>query len=351
MESRFDLLAKALASEVSRREALRRLGGTAAGALLTSLGLGCKDDVVGPMRLTGSTTGPRLAQGGNSDCAQFCNELFPPGRERGECKSAAAHGEGLCPACGGDVTRVCVTDDVDMICCNPGELCCPAANTCCDTAAGETCCPTANQCCGPGEACCGTTCCTADRVCDAVAGACVCPPGTEDCGGSCCPAGSCCAGVCCGAAEICFEEICRTPCPPNTEVCGATLCCLPGFRCQGGMCVSACTLPAVPCPVTGTCCTLPRICTPTGQCVCPPLTASCGALCCLPGTVCVGGNQCLPPCPPLTSRCGTAVLCCPTGLACCPAPIVGRRCCPPLARCGGPTGCCFPGPFGICVPA
>ena len=37
---------------------------------------------------------------GNDECAHFCSEVFPPGRERGECTSAAAQGEGVCFECG-----------------------------------------------------------------------------------------------------------------------------------------------------------------------------------------------------------------------------------------------------------
>src|ERR1700687_2561248 len=43
---------------------------------------------------------------GNADCAHFCNTL-PPGPQRGQCKSDAAHGQGLCPECGGNVSRLC----------------------------------------------------------------------------------------------------------------------------------------------------------------------------------------------------------------------------------------------------
>jgi len=34
--------------------------------------------------------------GGNSECAAFCNDAFPPGSARGHCKADAAHGEGAC---------------------------------------------------------------------------------------------------------------------------------------------------------------------------------------------------------------------------------------------------------------
>ena len=32
----------------------------------------------------------------NAECAEYCNDAFPPGRERGTCKSEAARGRGPC---------------------------------------------------------------------------------------------------------------------------------------------------------------------------------------------------------------------------------------------------------------
>jgi hypothetical protein len=295
MESRFDTLAKLLAngmSEVSRREALRRLGGTAAGAVLATLGLGCRDDVVGPSRPTGLAR--PLLQQGNSDFAHFCNTVFPPGPERGRCKSLAAHGEGLAVACDGDVTRVCATT-TGLICCN--------------LAAGETCCPTATQCCPPGRVCSPT--------------GCVCPPGTLTCGTSCCPAGeTCCAGACCGVGRICFNDVCRAACPGGQTPCGST-----------------------------NCCAAPRICNPaSGTCVCPPNTGACGADCCdlqQDREACIDGQ-----CVELFRFCGVEP--CPSfpvRHACCSTVIGIDRCCPPLAFCGGPTGCCLlEDPiFGVCL--
>ena len=86
-QEQFDELAKWLASGVSRRDALRRVGGILAGAALASL----------LPRRTQAATPDR----GNDECAHFCNMVYPPGRERGRCKSEAAKGEGPCYACGG----------------------------------------------------------------------------------------------------------------------------------------------------------------------------------------------------------------------------------------------------------
>src|SRR5947209_18490866 len=38
----------------------------------------------------------RADAGGNSDCAHFCDAIYPPGPARGKCKSEGAHHQGLC---------------------------------------------------------------------------------------------------------------------------------------------------------------------------------------------------------------------------------------------------------------
>jgi hypothetical protein len=70
----FDGLAKGLATgAVSRRKALRWMSGALLGAALASVpGVGW------------------AAKGGNSACAHFCNEVFPPRPQRGQCKSQGA---------------------------------------------------------------------------------------------------------------------------------------------------------------------------------------------------------------------------------------------------------------------
>ncbi len=74
----FDELARELANgTVSRRKVLRILSGALVGGMLTSV--------------PGAAW---AARGGNSACAKFCRENFSPGRERGECISAGARGEG-----------------------------------------------------------------------------------------------------------------------------------------------------------------------------------------------------------------------------------------------------------------
>lgn len=80
----FDDLAKGLASgTVSRRTALRWMGGALVGAALAAV--------------------PGVAWAhappGNSACVRFCTEMFPPGPERGQCISQGARGSGPCYEC------------------------------------------------------------------------------------------------------------------------------------------------------------------------------------------------------------------------------------------------------------
>jgi uncharacterized membrane protein YphA (DoxX/SURF4 family)/peroxiredoxin len=87
----------------------------------------------GVLRIGAGMTGAALAwllptQGfadtpnGNDACAHFCNSVFPPGRNRGSCKSAAAHGRGPCFECGPMAPPG--TIPCGSGCCQPGEVCC-----------------------------------------------------------------------------------------------------------------------------------------------------------------------------------------------------------------------------------
>jgi hypothetical protein len=142
----FDELAKGLASgTISRRKALRLMGSALLGGVLASI------------------PGVALAQqDGNSACAHFCNEVFPPGPERGQCKSQGAKGEGPCYECtpglgGGPNFPGCPADQVpDEVTC---ECICPSgtigSGTISPCQSGDN--PELNACCPPEGfiACCG----------------------------------------------------------------------------------------------------------------------------------------------------------------------------------------------------
>jgi hypothetical protein len=96
---RFDTLTRALGQGRSRRTVVKGLAAAALGA-------------VGLRRL-GSASAQNL---GNSPCAHFCVALYPPGPERGDCISAAAQGQGICPSCGADATNVCQATDGTIYC-------------------------------------------------------------------------------------------------------------------------------------------------------------------------------------------------------------------------------------------
>jgi hypothetical protein len=176
----FDDFTRALARPTTRRSALGRIAGM--------LGLG----TVGGAALAGLSPGIALAGGGNSDCAHFCNAVFDPGPDRGQCKSDGAHGTGLCQACGNGMQSVCCPQNPDgtctsyssATCCSSGQVCmsgtcvaaCPSghvllSNGTCVTACGVGCatpCPSACFCyCSRGLCFSGgpTTGCTTDNNC------------------------------------------------------------------------------------------------------------------------------------------------------------------------------------------
>lgn len=153
VERRFDELARAVAEKGHTRRGVMKIGLGIVGAALAS-----------------AFTGRAMADG-SSDCAHFCNDAFPPGPERGDCKSAAAHGEGLCVECGADVTRICPRSAPPR-CCPPRTECC-GTKACCKVRS-QICCPLQNMCCPRGTVC-------SDQGCLTPCGADVCPPGATCC--------------------------------------------------------------------------------------------------------------------------------------------------------------------------
>jgi hypothetical protein len=80
MEERtFDTLTRTLATGTTRRRVLGLLTGGLAVAFGGGKAALAEDNA-----------------GGNSACAALCQELYPPGADRGACIAAGAHGEGPC---------------------------------------------------------------------------------------------------------------------------------------------------------------------------------------------------------------------------------------------------------------
>jgi len=199
---RFDTLTKALATATTRRQALQRLGRLLGGSVLA-----------------GVVPGWARAAGGNSACAHFCAAVFgaeTPAAQ--QCTSDAAHGTGLCSACGPAAPA-----GHPPLC---GQLCCPAGQVCQDGQCVTPCAATGGTCQQDSDCCAGTcdqstqTCVSCipngDQFCEG-AGQAQCCPGlicdatTATCV-SCIPSGDlfctsnsdCCAGTCNTVAHICL---------------------------------------------------------------------------------------------------------------------------------------------------
>jgi len=130
MANRFDELARILAGNISRREALQRLGAGLAGTLMLSLGL-AKD------------ASAQSGQGGSA-CVVFCKaqqaedpEAFEEEHGNlGRCVSACQRARNACRRSGGEFVPAPDAEEgnVGFVCCPPGvepdddpeELCEPA---------------------------------------------------------------------------------------------------------------------------------------------------------------------------------------------------------------------------------
>lgn len=176
-DDRFDHIAKTLAGSASRRVALRVLGGTALGAVLTWLGVE-------------QASAACLAPGATCRTSGACCS--------GRCKKRKGHRRGKCTTCG------------------TGKKFCPAVPAC--------------------QACCANTDCPGSETCQS--GTCrVCPAGTFLCAtGVCCPNGQACVSGACAAtcpanpnscgnpATRCGETSAGNPCGCVTAKDGTTTC-------------------------------------------------------------------------------------------------------------------------------
>src|SRR5262245_44992354 len=140
MNETFDELAKVLAEDVSRREALRRVGSVLAGALLAATGLGSAS---GQGR-GGGGGGSKGCPSGQTKCKGKCVNLQSDSQNCGSC----GHG------------------------CASGQVCC--SGTCTPLGTNANCAACGNAC-PAGSSCVNGQC----------SGASGCPAGQTDCGGAC----------------------------------------------------------------------------------------------------------------------------------------------------------------------
>jgi hypothetical protein len=166
MAQRFDELSKIFATGLSRRQALRWIGGALGGGLV------------------GSIVGIDQVMAAPSGCAVFCGKTaFSSGPAHASCLQA-------CHQCGGDVNRIC-TGPTGSACCGPDQFCdfnsgtCITAGTCTTHSCGTQC----NQGCGCVQTTEGNTACV-----------------QEICTGQLCN-----SSADCGAGSVCFTEGCCGP--------------------------------------------------------------------------------------------------------------------------------------------
>ena len=194
----FDELAKEMASgTISRGQALKMVGATLLG--FGSLGIlggvaGAKPKHKAKHKGHKSNgANPPIANGGNSDCAHFCQNL-PPGPDRGKCVSDAAHGKGLCFDCGpaGSNAGLCGT-----VCCPDGKSCDTSTNQCVNK---PSLCPAGTP---SMTACSSTSGCQCLFLNGDPNGTLVCAAGQEQGGTLCATNGTPLPGVTCPTGQVC----------------------------------------------------------------------------------------------------------------------------------------------------
>ncbi len=211
---RFDELAKRLATPITRRQAFKALAAAALGGLLIRSGTGRAWADEGD---------------GNSACAHFCNNVYPPGPGQGQCKSDAAQGQGICTVCGPAAPEgsgpICGVQTDSPFCCASGETCCNNT-TCANLQTDVQNCGACGHACGQGQKCVAgvcksTTCVQLAQPCNSATDTCcqtspgvTITCGLEPAGYFCCkPAGAPCTTFgspeeCCGKLS-CIQGTCQ----------------------------------------------------------------------------------------------------------------------------------------------
>lgn len=219
----FDRLARTFSRSASRRRALSGFVGGALAAVAVS----------GEAKRRHQDHG----KASQSDCAKWCAAVFgQDSSAAGQCTSDAAHGKGLCVACGSKTA--------------PAAVCCVRTGKVCASYVGATCCD-ATQCLTCANARCASA-CGGGQTCQQ--GVCQCSTGQTrgngqcvntgsdpnncgSCGATCPRDATCVAGTCtCPALKVvCGADCVDTQTDPNH--CGACQNkCADGQLCQTGTC-------------------------------------------------------------------------------------------------------------------
>ncbi len=287
----FDQLARALAGNLSRREAMERVARLAAITLAASLGL----DRIG------------WAQG--TPCGDFCNRRQWSRRQRLQCL-------GVCRGeCGQDTSRLCGRVGA-ILCCPGGQTCCNHRCTAVNTVLN---CGECRRRCPAGWACCdvdGQMTCVDARQDERHCGVC-----DYECEGAEEGWGACCDSICYDLRESIRNcGTCGRACGEGTRP-----------RCCDRACVDI-DADAANCGWCGNRCGPDQRCNSRCECL-DGTTTTCGTRCCAPDVECCDGE------------------CCPDGHLCCglvcshPGSAVscGRcgNCCDPSQ--GGETSLCRDG--------
>lgn len=191
----FDQVSKAVATGVSRRQALKVIGSAFGGTILAT------------------TVGVESTEAAPNKCAVYCGKTsFSSGPAHAACLQA-------CHECKGDVSRVCQFATT-AVCCASGSSCCP------DSSGGGTCCPPGTFCNGAGACVQARSFCvpTCADTCAGTATGCsqACAGGSTGCScvstveGSACVQQVCTFTVCtnstdCGPGAVCFTQGCCGP--------------------------------------------------------------------------------------------------------------------------------------------
>jgi hypothetical protein len=286
----FDNLARAMAEELPRREALRRIGGGLATTMLISLGL----SKVAWGQGGGGRSGPTLCTDKSEvgACIALASAVLTAALALCTAATGGVFVAGCAAIATGTYTKA-LEECQKKSGCPPrtrcsNNVCCPGSQTGCRSAQGDR-----SFCCESDETCCEGICCLPSQTCSNRK---CCPSGQVNCSNTCVNTGF--DANNCGA--------CGNVCTVGKECVAGTCACPLGKADCGGTCVDTATDPSN-CGFCGHVCAGGQTCS-SGQCSgCPDGTPPCNGHCCPAGETCNSGS----------CKCDGGVSC-PAGSRCCP---------------------------------